>query len=252
MKDVLFKWFTIVLIFIFLILMFLLFRIFSNEKSIGKEIKKILSDTNIEELVSGSLISIDSSIESDYWKYINEKSINVNFDKLKKYNDDIVGWIRIEGTNVNYPYVKSDNNNFYLKHSINRKSNHIGWTFEDSDVTGNNNNMVLYNYSNKTLLASATDVLNKKWFSNNNHIIKTSTLFENDLWQIFSIYKTSNIDDIKIQYDNLVDYTESMKEKSIYKFDINLDNVVKILTFITRDDNEYVVIHAKMIKQQKR
>ena len=83
-------------------------------------------------------------------------------------------------------------------------------------------------------------------------ILKTSTLFENDIWQIFSIYKTKNIDEINVNYDKLVDYLKPMVEKSIYDFNVNIDNTVKIITFITKNNNEYIVIHAKMIKQQKR
>lgn len=252
MKDVLFKWIVVVLIFIFLILMFLLTRIFYNEYATDKEIKKLIKETSIEESIDGNLVSIDSNVKSDYWKYINSSSINVNFDNLKKINQEIVGWIQINGTGVNYPYVKTKNNKFYLKHSINKKSNHVGWTFEDYKVKEDSNNIILYNCSDKTILASSKDVLDKKWFKNNDHIIKTSTLFENNIWQIFSIYKTKNTDEINVNYDKLIDYLKPMVEKSIYDFNVNIDNTIKIITFITKNNNEYIVIHAKMIKQQKR
>lgn len=252
MRDKLFKWFVVLLIFLFFVVIFLLGRIFYNEYKTNKMIKKVIKETDIEEIVTGNLISIDDNISSEYWKYINSNSINVNFDKLKKMNEDIIGWIQISGTNVNYPYVKTTNNTFYLKHSINKKSNHIGWTFEDYKADDKSNNIVLYNYSDKTNLASSTKTLEKKWFDSSEHIIKTSTLFENNIWQIFSIYKTKNIKDFEIKYDNLVDYLKPMVEKSIYNFDVDISNTVKIITFITRQNNEYIVIHAKLIKQQKR
>ena len=110
MRDKLFKWFVVLLIFLFFVVIFLLGRIFYNEYKTNKMIKKVIKETDIEEIVTGNLISIDDNISSEYWKYINSNSINVNFDKLKKMNEDIIGWIQINGTNVNYPYVKTTNN----------------------------------------------------------------------------------------------------------------------------------------------
>ena len=40
--------------------------------------------------------------------------INVDFNKLKNINDQTKGWIQVNGTNINYPFVQADNNEYYL------------------------------------------------------------------------------------------------------------------------------------------
>ena len=65
-----------------------------------------------EELIDDA-IEIDSKTE--------EPLIDWNY--LKSVNDDIVGWIEIENTKINYPILKDNENLYYLKHTYNRKFN---------------------------------------------------------------------------------------------------------------------------------
>ena len=50
---------------------------------------------------------------------------------MYKVNNEIVSWISVYSTNINYPIVKSDNNEFYLNHNINKSYDSNGWTFMD-------------------------------------------------------------------------------------------------------------------------
>ena len=51
--------------------------------------------------------------------------INVDFEELKNTNPDTLGWIQVNGTNINYPFVQTNNNDYYLNHSYNKKYNEI-------------------------------------------------------------------------------------------------------------------------------
>lgn len=44
--------------------------------------------------------------------------LNVDFSELKKINNNVKGWIKVNGTNINYPFVQSNNNKYYLTHSL--------------------------------------------------------------------------------------------------------------------------------------
>lgn len=55
-----------------------------------------------------------------YWDYIKMNLINVDFEELKNTNPDTLGWIQVNGTNINYPFVQTNNNDYYLNHSYNK------------------------------------------------------------------------------------------------------------------------------------
>ena len=64
---------------------------------------------------------------------VSERNMNMNtfMKELKKINNDVRGWIQVNGTNINYPFVQTNNNDFYLKHSFDKSYNSSGWIFLD-------------------------------------------------------------------------------------------------------------------------
>ena len=59
--------------------------------------------------------------------------IKINFKKLRKENEDIVGWIYCEDTPINYPVLKGETNDTYLRHDYTREYNISGSIFVDAD-----------------------------------------------------------------------------------------------------------------------
>lgn len=55
----------------------------------------------------------------------------VDFDVLAQVNPDIRGWLLQEGTEINYPVMQAQNNEYYLDHMFNRKQNKAGSIFMD-------------------------------------------------------------------------------------------------------------------------
>ena len=80
----------------------------SNVKDIAK-IKEINDNTK-------TLNSNNKDKTDPYWEYIKMNLIDVDFDSLEKVNSDIKGWIKVNGTNINYPFVQTNNNDYYLNH----------------------------------------------------------------------------------------------------------------------------------------
>lgn len=86
-----------------------------------------------------------------YYSYVKMKLIDVNFNELKKINNDTVGWIKVEGTNINYPFVHTNNNDYYLNHSFDKSSNGAGWVFMDfrNNISNFSKNTILYAHGKK-------------------------------------------------------------------------------------------------------
>lgn len=201
----------------------------------------------------------ESEVVSDYWYYIKFPLLNVNIKTLKEKNSDTIGWINVNNTNINYPFVQSKDNKYYLNHSFDKKYNEAGWVFMDYRNNSNldNKNTILYAHSriDKTMFGSLNKTLKSNWYTNkDNHIIRISTETENTLWQIFSVYKIE-VESyyIKTNFANDAKYTEflnTLKSRSLYDFNTNLTSDDRILTLSTcADDDRRTVVHAKLIKK---
>ena len=187
--------------------------------------------------------------------------INVNFTDLKKINSDVRGWIKVNGTNINYPFVQTTNNSYYLNHSFNKSANNAGWVFLDYRNNGTNNrNTIIYAHgrTDKTMFGSLKNILTSGWLNNNNnYIVKISAENENTLWQVFSIYHIPTTNDYlqtEFQSDeSFLKFANILKERSSYNFDTTISKTDNILTLSTCYNNaEKLVLHAKLIKKENK
>ena len=193
-----------------------------------------------------------------YWDFINTPFLKVDYSQLKEKNSDVIGWIKVNNTNINYPIVQHNDNEYYLTHDLYKKNNGGGWVFLDyrNNNTFDNKNSIIYAHGreNKTMFGTLKNILNNEWYQNkDNYVIKTSSLNGSYIWQVFSIYKIPNTNDyIKTNFtndDEYLNFLNLIKNRSIYDFKTNISINNKILTLSTCfDDNSKVVLHAKLIK----
>lgn len=272
-KKIKIKWKNIILILIIITssitLLISIFNIIKwkiDSDKTNYEITNIQENINVEEIQDTENTEIIEPVievpkENPYWDYINMNMINVDFNGLKKTNPDVVGWLKVNGTNINYPFVQSSDNDYYLTHSFNKSYNGAGWVFLDYRNNGTNNkNTIIYAHgrSNKTMFGTLKNVLNNGWLSNtNNYVIKISTETENSLWQIFSVYRIPTTSDYlqtnfndETEYQNFLDM---IKDRSSHNFDTNVASTDNILTLSTCYNNsDKIVVHAKLIKKENK
>ena len=265
-----------VTLFIF-ILIFLTLLIISSIKIINwikdsnnseKEITNIQENTEVIETENNEQTEIIETPEeeipktSPYWTYIKMNLIDVDFTELKQKNSDVSGWIQVNGTNINYPFVQTSDNEYYLTHSFEKTTNSAGWVFMDyrNNKHDFDKNTIIYAHSrkNNTMFGTLRKILKNGWLNNTkNHVIKLSTESENTLWQVFSVYRIPTTNDY-IQVDfvsdtEFINFGKMLIERSTYNFNTSISAEDKILTLSTcYDDNDKVVLHAKLIKREKK
>ena len=199
---------------------------------------------------------IDAS--DPYWDFINTSFLSIDYSKLREKNKDIIGWVKVNSTNINYPVVQYSDNEYYLTHDLYKNYNGGGWVFLDyrNKNDFNNKNSIIYAHGreNKTMFGTLKNILNKEWYQNkDNYVIKTSSLSGSYVWQVFSVYKIPDTNDyIKTNFSTDSEYQTFLNlitKRSIYDFKTNVTINNKILTLSTCfDDNSKVVLHAKLIK----
>ena len=234
-----------------------------DNDSTEEEINSIYKTVSVDEVSDGETVnSKNQKKESIYWSYIKMNMITVDFTDLIKQNKDTKGWIQVNGTNINYPFVQSNDNSYYLNHSFNKKKNEAGWVFLDyrNDINNLSKNNIIYAHSrlDKTMFGSLKNIFKSNWYNDtDNHIIKLSTETENTLWQVFSVYhiKTENYyitTDFKND-EEFQKFINTISSRSKLKFDATVDVNDTILTLSTcYKTDEKVVLHAKLIKKEVR
>lgn len=236
-----------------------------DNNKIDTQMEEVEEIVEIKEVPDGEkveLVNPTQNKKDPYWDYIKLNFIDVNFSELKSINSETVGWIQVLGTNVNYPFVQTVDNKFYLTHQLDKKYNTAGWVFMDyrNNAYDFNDNTIIYAHGrlNKTMFGSLRNVIKESWYKNkNNHIVKISTESENSLWQVFSTYKIKTTSDY-LQIDFLTDderlnFYNMLKDRSVYDYKVNVMPDDKIITLSTcHNDEEKIVLHAKLIKKEKK
>lgn len=188
--------------------------------------------------------------------------INVDFNSLKSLNSDTVGWLKVNGTNINYPFVQYNNNEYYLTHSFDKKYNKAGWVFVDyrNNLEELDKNTIIYAHGrlNNTMFGSLKNIIKSNWYENSkNHIIKISTEHQNTLWQVFSVYVINTTSDyLKVSFNDNIEFeifAKMLINRSEYNFKTKINKDDKIVTLSTCYNNtKKVVMHAKLIKIEKK
>ena len=114
------------------------------------------------------------------------------FSKLKKINNETVGYLAVNGTNISYPLVQHSDNSYYLNHDFYKKKKVMGWVFLDyrnsHDSFDSNNVIYGHNMPNKTMFGSLSKVMTSSWRKKkNNLIISYDTVDKSNKFKIFSI-----------------------------------------------------------------
>ena len=181
---------------------------------------------------------------------------SIDFNMLLKQNKDTFGYIVINNTNISYPFVKTNNNSYYLNHSFNKKKNDAGWIFMDyRNKDFNDKNIILYGHDRKdnTLFGTLKNVLKRKWQKNkDNQIITIYTKDKVLTYQVFSTYHIKTEDYYITTNFNDKSFTKFIKtliKRSNYNYKVNINKDDNILTLSTcYTTNEKVVLHAKLLK----
>ncbi len=124
-----------------------------------------------------------------------EPTIRTEYQELYATNSDMVGWIQIEDTKLNYPVMQTPSNpNFYLDKNFDKQSSKHGaiYAWEAADLNAPSDNITLFghNMADGSMFAALNAYVNKNAWDNNS-LIFFNTLYEYHTYKIFAVFKTS-------------------------------------------------------------
>lgn len=183
-------------------------------------------------------------------------SFGINFEALRAYNPDVVGWIRIPNTSVSYSLVQAENNNKYLRHSIDLTWNEFGWPFLDynnkPDFTDKNTVIYGHNIVSGLMFADLTHIYNGVLGNDveidiyrSDYRLLTYKVFSTYVYDPEAYYLTT-----KFSSDEAYStYLSTMASRSVINFNQNVgvDDKIITLSTCTSDAKRRIVVHAKLV-----
>lgn len=220
-----------------------------NASSMSKKLKEKYFSENIDV----------ENIRNDNDSNINKIFENpIDFKALKEVNEDVVGWIRIENTEIDYPIVQSKDNEYYLHKDINKKYSTCGWIFMDYKNTNNfiDKNTVLYGHNLKTglMFYDLQKILNNKL--GNKVIIEIFTPKEKLEYRVYSSYlekpEEYAIKSNLVEESDVQEYIKEMLDRSEILYNIVPDKTDKLITLSTCDNSgkNRIIVHGVYVNGQ--
>ena len=184
----------------------------------------------------------------------------VDFDALRQINSDVVGWLYIEGTQVNYPILQGKDNNQYLYRMIDGKHNSAGSLFLDAgiapDFSGQNNPVYGHNMKNGSMLAGITGY-KKQAFYEEHPVALLMTPEQNYQILIFSAYVMDASGDAwetEFPEQTLQPWLDQRMRKSYISADViptTRDKIVTLSTCTYETRNSRFLVHGILVPEGK-
>ena len=189
--------------------------------------------------------------------------------ELQKENSEIVGWLEIEGTNINYPVLQGINNDYYLTHNYKHEKVSGGSLFLDKayDFSIPSSNLLIYGHRNKKgLLFEDLIKYKDEEFYKEHTTIKFTTAEEEAVYEIISAFNSrvyyQNEKNVFRYYffvnaENREEYEEfvnNSKKASLYETGVTAEYGEQLLTLSTCDysqkNGRFAVVAKKQVSEQ--
>lgn len=149
-----------------------------------------------------------------------EKEILPQYRKLHTQNSDLVGWISIEGTDIDYPVVQANDNELYLKRTFDGNENAHGCIFADAScsVTKPSDNIILYGHHMKDgSMFAMLDQYKKESFWLEHPVICFDTLYRQGSYEVMAVFVESVNTGGTAEF-RYYDFTDAANEKEFQDF----------------------------------
>lgn len=188
------------------------------------------------------------------------ENILPEYGELFLQNPDMVGWISIAGTEVNYPVMQTtDNPNFYLRKNFEKEYSTLGTPYvqENCDMKESDNLIIYGHHINGGKMFGALESYKDKGFYEKHKTIQFDTLTKRGKYEIVAVFKTVAYSFQGFRYYDFVNaeneddfnaYIEKCKELALYETGVNAEYGDRLITLSTCEysaQNGRLVVVAK-------
>lgn len=187
------------------------------------------------------------------------------YEQIYRQNPDMVGWIYIADTRINYPVMQSpDDPNFYLKHSFDKSSSNHGCPYMNAncDIDKPSDNLIIYGHRMKDgSMFADLEKFTSKSFWETHKTITFNTLTQRQTYEVIAVFKVATGTGAASEFkyyaftdantpEEFNSYISSVKSKALYDTGITAAYGDKLITLSTCEYSNYngrLVVVAKRL-----
>ncbi len=232
------------------------------------------SSSDYEELAalkgSDTLAKRADDITEDEMFSVHKQSVKLpdlldDYKTLFAKNQKMIGWLKIDGTKIDYPVMQTDDNEYYLSHNFNNQSDNNGALFLDYNCMAypRSTNMIIYGHHMKSgnMFGNLQKYAKESYYKEHKKIT-FDTIYEYGTYEVMYVFysKVYDNDDLVFKYYQFIEanseaefnyYMDEMKKLSLYDTGVSAKYGDTLLTLSTCDhsqtDGRFAVV-AKRIK----
>ncbi len=197
--------------------------------------------------------------------------LSLKAQEAKQSNPDTVGWIRISNTVIDYPLVRTTDNEFYVTHDFDKNPDEAGWVFMDyrcdfgPDDFSDNILTYGHNMADGSMYSDLKKYQRDEAFYEANPIIEVSSLYGDYQYKIFAFMLCNGVEGTDFEFWNYInfasesgawsfdEYIAKINDKSLINTNVDVKKGDKMLllstcnTGDTTDHTRFVVL-ARMVR----
>lgn len=213
-KSIFIKLLMCVFSIIFVLMLYILFNDFLQYRKNEEITKELISDV------------IDKNEETQESK--------IDWKKLQEINNDVIGWIEIKGTKINYPILQDNSNLYYLRHNYNKEYSLSGSIFTTNKNPFEDEETTIYghNMKNKSMFSLLGKYINEDFLYAHQHF-KIYTPYGNYEAAVFSAYsiafETENSNIKQLYINERIKYYQKASKCKVSNVEIS-NKIIKLST----------------------
>lgn len=179
-------------------------------------------------------------------------------------NRSIIGWLKIDDTNINYPVMQSKDSEYYLTHNFNQEYDRNGSIFMDPacDVLKPSTNLILYGHHMRSgNMFGDLDKYESREYMEEHATIEFDTLYEKGTWKVMYVFRDKLRQDTEITFkyyqfieansaEEFASNMNAMAQMSFYDTGVKASYGDQLLTLSTCDsreeDGRFVVVAKRV------
>lgn len=238
------------------------YRQYSDAKSSEDAFAQLQEQVKKPEVLTDTVPAETTGTVPEGTDSIPETTVFDKYRPLFEQNNDLVGWIRIDGTGIDYPVMQTPSNpDYYLKHSFEKKWSDYGVPHVDGSCTiGLSNNLIIYghNMKNGTMFHDLVNYT-KKDFYEAHPVIYFDSVDAPGQYQVIAAFRYNTNKETFVYNEHFdmgeeefANYVENCKARSIYDTGFTAEYGDQLITLSTCEytytNGRFVVVAKKIVE----